>query len=215
MVIIELVLDPDHKIALSLIVCNLLVVVTYTYRFLHRNQKGGDTATDNSAAYDDDFTTPLTRAVQTMSLRLTTVDLVDYQIMQTTESNVVPRTLPRQGSMTRSYQADIFTLPWCKYIYPFTNKDSAGTYMILELRSPTRARLNLILYIFGRMRLQIAFFTNLMEWTSTFRVSRIQVIHAVIYSIYIRFPWVFASDDWSQNIAIDSRRHAVKSQVRC
>ena len=74
-----------HKIALSLIVCNLLVVVTFTYRFWHRDREGDDVTTH---VLDDDFTTPLP---QTTSLRLTTVDLADYPITQVTESSCASR----------------------------------------------------------------------------------------------------------------------------
>ncbi|KAN0078382.1 hypothetical protein V8E55_010439 [Tylopilus felleus] len=61
------------EVALSFYVCNLLVVVTYTYRFL-RHGRGADT-TEDTTTDDDDFTTPLTRPVQPTTLSLTTIDL--------------------------------------------------------------------------------------------------------------------------------------------
>ncbi|KAF9246230.1 hypothetical protein BU15DRAFT_58329 [Melanogaster broomeanus] len=68
------------EITVSLIVCNLLVVVTYTYRFLLRDSTSSssteDSKDDTSASGDqeDDFTRP-TRQPRTTTLNLTTVDL--------------------------------------------------------------------------------------------------------------------------------------------
>ncbi|KAF9231384.1 hypothetical protein BU15DRAFT_82477 [Melanogaster broomeanus] len=68
------------EIAVSSIVCNLLVVVTYTCRFLLRDSTSSssteDTTDDTSASgdQDDDFTQP-TRQPQSTTLNLTTVDL--------------------------------------------------------------------------------------------------------------------------------------------
>jgi len=64
--------------ALSIIVCNLLVVVTYICRFLlHDNwaEAGKTTGTteDTWSSNDDDFTTPISPAQVTTSL--TTIDL--------------------------------------------------------------------------------------------------------------------------------------------
>ena len=70
---LNLFLPP--KVALSFFVCNLLVVVTYTYRFLLRDRDSAGTTTEDTSASDDDFTTRLTRGDETTRLCLTTVDL--------------------------------------------------------------------------------------------------------------------------------------------
>ncbi|KIK74960.1 hypothetical protein PAXRUDRAFT_19396 [Paxillus rubicundulus Ve08.2h10] len=58
------------EIALLLIVCNLLVVVTCAYRSLsHDNASSSDSTEDTSADDDDDFTRPRT------TINLTTIDL--------------------------------------------------------------------------------------------------------------------------------------------
>ncbi|KAF9239314.1 hypothetical protein BU15DRAFT_46946 [Melanogaster broomeanus] len=69
------------EIALALIVCNLLVVVTYTYRFLLQDSTSSSSSTEDttdgtsaSGDQDDDFTRP-TRQPRTTTLNLTTVDL--------------------------------------------------------------------------------------------------------------------------------------------
>ncbi|KAH0835726.1 hypothetical protein J3R83DRAFT_9549 [Lanmaoa asiatica] len=64
------------EIALSIIVCNLLVGVTYTYRFLLRDN-GGSTETTEDTSDEDDFTTQPRHPALTPSttLPLTTVDL--------------------------------------------------------------------------------------------------------------------------------------------
>ncbi|KAF9231382.1 hypothetical protein BU15DRAFT_68390 [Melanogaster broomeanus] len=70
----------NAEITGTLLVCNLLVVVTYTYRFLLRgctSSSGTDDTTDDTSAsgdQDDDFTRP-TRQRRTTTLNLTTVDL--------------------------------------------------------------------------------------------------------------------------------------------
>lgn len=84
-------LRSHYKVALSFFVCNLLVIVTYTYRFWLRDRlgDGDDTTTDLPSSYDDDFTTRVTRPAQTTSLPLTTVDLdipLDHQTTQMTEN---------------------------------------------------------------------------------------------------------------------------------
>ncbi|KAF8556638.1 hypothetical protein OG21DRAFT_1408671, partial [Imleria badia] len=61
------------EIALSIIVCNLLVVVTYTYQFLLHDSTG--TTEDISTSNDDDFTMPPRPRVPATTLALTTVDL--------------------------------------------------------------------------------------------------------------------------------------------
>ncbi|KAG9312017.1 hypothetical protein JVU11DRAFT_7291 [Chiua virens] len=63
------------KAALSIIVCNLLVVVTYTYRFLLRDG-GGPTMTGSTedTSNDDDFTTRARPTVAETTSSLTTID---------------------------------------------------------------------------------------------------------------------------------------------
>ncbi|KAH0835720.1 hypothetical protein J3R83DRAFT_9542 [Lanmaoa asiatica] len=81
------------EIALSIIVCNLLVGVTYTYRFLlHDNGETTETTEDTSD--DDDFTTELRHPTPTpaTTLPLTTIDLevslgTDQQSSAILESN--------------------------------------------------------------------------------------------------------------------------------
>lgn len=63
-----------RKIALSIIVCNLLVVVTFTYRFLLRN---GTVNSASTMTDFDDFTEPIGGSSErtVSSLTLTTVEL--------------------------------------------------------------------------------------------------------------------------------------------
>ncbi|KAH0835737.1 hypothetical protein J3R83DRAFT_9562 [Lanmaoa asiatica] len=64
----------NAEITLSFIVCNLLVGVTYAYRFLlHDNGEATETTEDTSD--DDDFTTRLPTQTSATTFRLTTVDL--------------------------------------------------------------------------------------------------------------------------------------------
>jgi len=75
------------EVALSFFVCNLLVVVTYAYRVLHRDRDGAGTITEDTSTSDDDFTTRRTRGAQTTRFCLTTVDLAvptDYQTIKMT-----------------------------------------------------------------------------------------------------------------------------------
>lgn len=79
-------LFPPLKVTLSFFVCNLLVVVTYTYRFLlHDRDSAGMTIEKDASSNDDDFTTRPTRPVETTSMRLTTVDLDIPTDCQTTK----------------------------------------------------------------------------------------------------------------------------------
>ncbi|KAF9233063.1 hypothetical protein BU15DRAFT_66922 [Melanogaster broomeanus] len=66
----------NAEITGTLLVCNLLVVVTYTYRFLLGDSTSSSSTEDTSASgdQDDDFTQP-TRQRRTTTLNLTTVDL--------------------------------------------------------------------------------------------------------------------------------------------
>ncbi|KIJ08293.1 hypothetical protein PAXINDRAFT_102630 [Paxillus involutus ATCC 200175] len=70
-VYIVMIAGINVEIALSLIVCNLLVVVTCTYRFLLHDDasSSGTDSTEDTSANDDDFTRPRT------TLHLTTIDL--------------------------------------------------------------------------------------------------------------------------------------------
>lgn len=74
------------KVALSLFVCNLLVVVTYISRILLHDRDGaGTTPEDASIVNDDDFTT---RPIQSIPMCLTTVDLdipIDCETTKVTE----------------------------------------------------------------------------------------------------------------------------------
>ncbi|KAF9220658.1 hypothetical protein BS17DRAFT_759335 [Gyrodon lividus] len=73
---IATIIGVNTEIALSLIVCNMLVVVTCTYRFLlHDNESSGDTehSAEATSAADDDFTLP-TRS-HSITQNLTTIDL--------------------------------------------------------------------------------------------------------------------------------------------
>ncbi|KAF8837160.1 hypothetical protein BDN67DRAFT_909734, partial [Paxillus ammoniavirescens] len=70
-VYIVMIAGINVEIALSLIVCNLLVVVTCTYRFLLHDDasSSGTDSTEDTSTDDDDFTRPRT------TLHLTTIDL--------------------------------------------------------------------------------------------------------------------------------------------
>ncbi|KAF8836873.1 hypothetical protein BDN67DRAFT_983644 [Paxillus ammoniavirescens] len=86
------------EIALSLIVCNLLVVVTCTYRFLlHDNDSSSDTgdSTDTLADDDDDFTQPRT-------LHLTTIELDMSSDCQDT-SGITPSETSQSGTSQSSW----------------------------------------------------------------------------------------------------------------
>ena len=60
------------QLTLALIVCNLLVVVTYMYRVILSSPNGSLPSESDSSSEDDDFTTPV---CVTRTSRLTTVDL--------------------------------------------------------------------------------------------------------------------------------------------
>ncbi|KAN0078380.1 hypothetical protein V8E55_010437 [Tylopilus felleus] len=62
------------EVALSIIVCNLLVAVTYSYRFLlHDRAESTENTEDISRRFNDDFTMPLRSPVPATTLRLTTL----------------------------------------------------------------------------------------------------------------------------------------------
>ena len=69
-----------YQVAASIIMCNLLVVVTYAYRFLWRDE-GSLNATTTSGTESDDFTQPVGQPARP-SLTLTTVE-VDSSILTT------------------------------------------------------------------------------------------------------------------------------------
>ncbi|KIJ63580.1 hypothetical protein HYDPIDRAFT_92075, partial [Hydnomerulius pinastri MD-312] len=62
------------EIALALIVCNLLVVVTCAYRFLRDNTLGTEDTSEDTSVIDDDFTRPA-RLPRSTVPNLTTIEL--------------------------------------------------------------------------------------------------------------------------------------------